>query len=157
MAEPFSPAAARLEERSIPHRVFQHTGPVSSLEQAAQERGEKPEQVIRSLLFHLSEQEYVMVLMPGPGQVPWKALRRFLKQSRVTMANEEELLAVAGCQPGSVNPISINQPVRILIERTILLLDEISIGSCIRGTAIILKPDDLLKALENYEIVDFLN
>jgi prolyl-tRNA synthetase len=127
------------------------------LEQAALEREEQPEQVIRSLLFHLSDQEYVMVLMPGPGQVPWKALRRFLKQSRVTMANEDELQAVAGCQPGSVNPISLNQPVKILIEQTILLMDEISIGSCIRGTAIILKPNDLLKALDHYEIVDFLS
>ena len=61
----------------MPHRTFQHAGPVESLEQAAQERSQRPEQVIRSIVFRLSEDTFLMVLMPGPGQVPWKALRRY--------------------------------------------------------------------------------
>lgn len=150
-----SPAVSRLRQMAIPHRVFKHGGQVNSLEQAALERDQQPEQVIRSLLFHLPDNRFVMVLMPGPGQVPWKSLRRYLNMSRITMASEEELQSVAGCQPGTVNPISVLQEVRILIAAKILDLPEISIGSCVRGLAIIMKPQDLLAAVGKYEVVNF--
>jgi Cys-tRNA(Pro)/Cys-tRNA(Cys) deacylase len=110
MNTPVTPALLELQARSITHRIFQHTGPVESLEQAARERGQRPEQVVRSLVFRRSDHDFVMVLMPGPGQVPWKALRRHFNTSRLTMASEEELLAVTGCRPGTVNPFGLPQP-----------------------------------------------
>jgi len=157
MEQTISPAIKKLQNLAISYRIFQHDGSVASLEQAAEERNQQPEQVIRSLLFHLPEKRYVMVLMPGPGQVPWKSLRSYLGISRITMATHSELLAVTGCHPGSVNPFSITQAIRVLIEAKILNLPEVSIGSCIRGLAIILKPEDMLKAIQTYEIVDFLD
>jgi prolyl-tRNA editing enzyme YbaK/EbsC (Cys-tRNA(Pro) deacylase) len=148
-------AITYLNQLGIPHRVFRHEQPIESLAQAAAERNQLPDQVVRSLLFRLPGEQYLMVLMPGPGQVPWKSLRRQVKQSRLTMATEDEVLQVTGCQPGTVNPFSIQQPVRILIERRLLSLPEVSFGSCERGTAILITPDDLLKAIPEYEIVDF--
>lgn len=155
MNETSSPPITRLTALGIPHRIFRHERPIESLEQAAEERNQLPEQVIRSLLFRLSGEQFLMVLMPGPGQVPWKALRKYMQQSRLTMATPEEVFAVTGCQPGTVNPFSTLQPVRILIERRILSLPDVSFGSCERGMAIIIRSDDLLKALPDYEIVDF--
>lgn len=157
MDQNISSAIARLRELAIPHRVFQHSREVRSLEQAAQERNQRPEQVIRSLLFRLDENNFVMVLMPGPGQVPWKSMRRYLNLSRITMASEAELLTVTGCLPGSVNPIAVLQEVRILVEQTILSFSEISIGSCIRGLAIIMTPQDMLRSIGPYEIVNFID
>jgi hypothetical protein len=46
-----TPVSQALAQMNIPHREFCHPGPVSSLEQAAAERGQQPEQVIRSILF----------------------------------------------------------------------------------------------------------
>ena len=150
-----TPAIAFLRQLEIPHTVFQHTGPVHSLEQAAIERKQRPEQVIRSIVFRLSEDQFVMVLMAGPGQVPWKALRKHFNQSRLTMATEEEVLRVTGCVPGSVNPFALLLPIPVLIDRAILNLSEVSFGSCQRGVAILINPRDLTKALSNYEIIDF--
>ncbi len=152
-----SPAIQYLREREAPHRLFHHSGSIHSLEQAAQERGEQPEQVVRSIVFRLGEDEFVMVLMPGPGQVPWNALRRYLGQSRMTMANEEELLQATGYRPGTVNPFGLPHPMRVLIDQGVLDQPEVSLGSGQRGLAIIMKPADLLAALDTVEIVNFSN
>ena len=69
MSQP--PVAAALAALNIPHRVFRHSGPVHSLAQAAAERNQRPEQVVRSILFRLSEGRYTMVLVAGPAQVSW--------------------------------------------------------------------------------------
>ncbi len=141
--------------QSIPHRVFEHAGAVESLEQAARERDETPQQVIRSILFCVNAGEFVMVLMSGPGQIPWKELRRYLGQNRVSMATEEELLAVTGCRPGTVSPFGLLQPARVLVDRCILDQKEVSLGSCQRGVAIVITPEDLLRAIAQPELVDF--
>ena len=64
--EPPPPVSIALTAANIPHRVFRHSGPVNSLEQAAEERGQQPDQVVRSILFRLGKGHYAMVLMAGP-------------------------------------------------------------------------------------------
>lgn len=150
-----TPAIQYLQTRAIPFHVFQHSGPIHSLEQAAAERAERPEQVVRSIVFRLAAGDYVMVLMAGDQQVPWKSLRQYIGQSRLTMATEAELLEATGCRPGTVNPFGLPRPMRILIEQTILAQAEVSIGSGQRGLAILITPADLTNALDAYEIVDF--
>lgn len=150
-----SPAIEYLESRKVPHRVFKHLTPINSLEQAALERNEQPEQVVRSIVFRLGEGTFLMVLMPGPGQIPWKALRKYLGQSRMTMANEEELLQATGYRPGTVTPFGLPQPMRILIDRGVIQQNEVSLGSGRRGLAIIMNPRDIVGALDQSEIVDF--
>ena len=46
--------ATGLDRAGVPYRFFRHTGVVRSLEQAAMERGQQPQQVVRSLLFRLA-------------------------------------------------------------------------------------------------------
>jgi len=147
------PASMALEKLGIPHTVFQHSGQVNSLEQAAQERNQRPEQVVRSILFRLSGDEYLMALAAGPKQISWKILRKYVGQSRLTMASEEEVLAVTGYRIGTVSPFGLPRPLRILIDQGVLMEDEISIGSGMRKTAIIMKVADLHRALSEAEIV----
>jgi Cys-tRNA(Pro)/Cys-tRNA(Cys) deacylase len=150
-----TPATTFLQQQNIPHRVFIHPGPIDSLELAARERGQQPEQVIRSIVFRVGEAEFVMVLVSGPGQIPWKALRRYLGQNRLTMATEEELLQTTGCRPGTVSPFGLLQPMRVLVDECILKLEEVSLGSCVRGIAVVIKPADLLNAIQQAEVVNF--
>ena len=149
------PVAQALTELQIPHRVFIHTGEVNSLQQAAAERGQQPEQVVRSLLFRIAEGEFAMVLIAGPAQVSWKALRKHFAQSRLTTATEEEVLAVTGYTRGAVAPFGLRQPVRVLIDEGLLAQDVISLGSGVRGSAIILTVADLRRALPDAEVGNF--
>lgn len=150
-----TPAIHYLQERKIPFSIFQHQNPVNSLEQAAGERKQRPQQVVRSIVFRLAEGEYIMVLMPGPGQVPWKALRHYVNQSRISMATLDELLQATGYRPGTVNPFGLPQPMRVLVDQGVLDQPIVSTGSGQPGLAILIKPEDMLTALDQVEVVNF--
>jgi Cys-tRNA(Pro) deacylase len=150
-----TPVSQALTDLSIPHRVFVHPGPVASLEQAAEERGQRPNQVIRSLLFRLGKGDYVMLLVAGPEQVSWPALRQYLGQSRLTTAKTEEVLQVTGYPIGGVAPFGLPQPLRILVDDSVLAEEELSIGSGVRGTTIILKSANLMRGLAGAEVGRF--
>jgi len=150
-----TPAEQALNELEIPHRVFRHAGPVNSLEQAAEERGQTYDQVIRSIVFRLGEGEFILVLIPGPGQISWAALRATLGRSRMTMATREELLEVTGFEPGTVTPFGIKTRLRVLVDESVLAQKEVSLGSGVRGVAIIIQTADLLSGLGEYEVGNF--
>ena len=149
------PVARALSALGIPFQVFRHTASIASLEQAAAERSEAVNQVIRSILFRLGEGNFVMVLMAGPAQISWPALRGYLSQSRVSMASEAEVLAATGYRVGAVSPLGLPQPLRILADESVFAPDEISIGSGERGVAILLRSADLRRALPDIEIGRF--
>jgi prolyl-tRNA editing enzyme YbaK/EbsC (Cys-tRNA(Pro) deacylase) len=124
------------------------------VEQAARERGQKTEQVVRSIVFRLAQNNFAMVLIAGALQVSWPALRNYLGQSRLTMAREEEVLSVTGYPVGAVSPFGLPTPMRILIDQSLLSQEEISIGSGERY-ATVLRTENLLKALGPVEIGAF--
>jgi len=154
MADPI-PAARTLDRLGIPYRLFEHSCPPESFEEAARQRGQSPGQIIRSIVFRLAGGQFIMVLMAGPGQVSWKRIRAHLGTSRITMASEVEVLAVTGFVRGAVTPLGLPNPMRILADESVFVHDEISIGSGVRGVAVILKSTDLQSGLDQFEIGRF--
>lgn len=150
------PVSVALEKLGIPHRVFRHENPVTSLEQAARERNQKPQQVVRSILFRIGANDFIMVLVAGPAQIPWKALRKHLRQSRLTMATEDELLAVTGYRVGTVSPFGLPRQLKVLVDAGVMREEEISLGSGMPGHAIILRSADLRHALPDAEVVSLI-
>lgn len=148
------PVSLALEKMNVPHRVFRHETPVDSFEKAASDRGQRPSQIIRTILFRVTEDEFALVLVAGPGQISWKLLRRILGRSRITMATEEEVLAVTGYRIGTVGPFGLLKQARVLMEAGVLEEEEVSIGSGMRDVAVILKSADLYQALGEVEIVE---
>lgn len=152
-----TPVTQALDDLGIPYRTFRHPGPVKSLEQAAHERGQRPEQVVRSIVFRVAKGEYVMVLVAGAQQVSWPVLRRALGQSRLTMAQESELLSVTGYPVGAVSPFGLPTPMRILADESVFREEEISIGSGVRGTTVIMRSASLRDRLPGLEVGNFVD
>ena len=150
------PISIALEELGVPHKIFRHETPVNSFEQAASDRGQRASQIVRSILFRVSEDEFVMVLVAGPAQVSWKILRKHLGRSRISMATEEEVLAVTGCRIGTVGPFGLQNQLKVLIDAGVMLEEEVSIGSGMRNTAVILKSADMHHALKNADVVSLV-
>jgi Cys-tRNA(Pro)/Cys-tRNA(Cys) deacylase len=150
------PASIALEKLNIPHQIFVHQSPVHSFEQAATDRGQRPEQIVRSILFQVRSDEFLMVLVAGPDQIDWRKLRQLVKRSRLRMASEEEVLEVTGYRVGTVSPFGLPRPLKVLIDASVLKEDEVSIGSGIRNTAIIMKSTDVQHALGNPDVVSLL-
>ena len=149
------PVALALDQLHLPYRLFTHPGPIHSLEQAAQERGHLPDQVVRSIVFRVGKDDFVMVLIAGDRQVAWPTLRKHLGQSRLTMATEAEVKAVTGYVRGAVAPFGLPRPMRILVDDSVFVHAEISLGSGVRGTAVIMQSADLRQALGEVEVGSF--
>ena len=121
--------------------------------EAAEARGLRPEQIVRSLLFRTENGTFVLVLMPGPTQVDWGKLRRHLGVSRVRTAHPQEVDQVTGYPPGAVSPFGLKRSPRILADPHIKDHKEISLGAGIKGAGLILSSQAVFEALEP-ELVD---
>ncbi len=143
-----SPLLAALRAAGVPYRVFVHPEPPRSLARAAQERGQRLEQVVRSILFRDAAHRFVLLLLPGGYRADWPGLRRYLGQRRLTLARPEEVLAVTGYPIGAVGPLGLRQPVRLLADERVFAPEEVSLGSGVRGAAVILRSADLRRVLE---------
>ena len=97
-----------------------------------------------------------MVLMAGPAQIDWKSLRKYVGRSRIRMATEEEVLDVTGYRVGTVSPFGMARPVKVLIDASVLKEQEISIGSGVRNTAILMNSADLRRSLADAEVVSLM-
>ena len=150
------PASIALDELNIPHTIFRHEGSVESYEQAALERNQHVGQVVKSILFRVREDEFALVLVAGPQPISWKILRKLLGRSRISTATEEEVLEITGYRVGTVSPFGLKNQVRVIIEANVLKEEIISTGSGVRNTAIIIKSDDLRRALQDAEVVELL-
>jgi Cys-tRNA(Pro)/Cys-tRNA(Cys) deacylase len=150
-----TPATCALDRLALPYHLFIHAGQPISLEDAARQRGQESCQVIRSILFRHEQEYFVMVLIAGPGQISWKRVRAHLGVSRISMATTSEVRKVTGYEIGTVNPLGLPQPIRILADESVFQPEEISIGSGVRGTAILLSSAHLLQALEGVEVGNF--
>lgn len=150
------PASLELKRLGIPHRIFRHAGVVTSLEQAAVERGQRPAQVVRSILFRIEQDHFVMVLAAGGEQISWRKLRKHLSQNRLTLATDDEVLRITGYAIGSVSPLGLRQHVRILVDRKVLDEEQISIGSGVANTGLIMRSQDLMSALGDAEVLNLV-
>ena len=150
-----SPVALALDRLQLPYRLFTHPGPIHSLAQAAHERGQQPDQVVRSIVFRVGKDDFVMVLIAGERQVAWPVLRKHLGQSRLTLASEAEVKAATGYERGAVSPLGLPRPMRILIDASVFAYAEISLGSGVRGTTVIMQSADVQRALSAAEVGSF--
>lgn len=149
------PASIALDEMDIPHKIYTHDSPVRSIAQAAAERNQDVSQVVRSILFRLSEDEYAMVLVAGPNQISWRYLRRYFRQSRLTMASPEEVLEVTGFEVGTVSPFGLKNEIPIVVDESVFKQQAVSLGSGAKNTAILMTTKNLKKALGEREVGRF--
>jgi Cys-tRNA(Pro)/Cys-tRNA(Cys) deacylase len=150
-----TPATRALDQSSIPYRIFQHQNLPESLELAARERGQVPEQIIRSILFRYAKDQFFLTLVAGPGQISWRKLRAHLGVTRISMASEEQVLTVTGYAVGTVSPFGAPSPLRILCDVNVFKPVEISLGCGLREVAIIMRSADLQRALGKIELGQF--
>jgi Cys-tRNA(Pro) deacylase len=136
MSDVTTPVTEALNELGVDFTFHVHQNPVRSLQQAAQERGLQPDQVVRSLLFRLEDGSFVLVLVSGPDKVDWAQLRQYLGVSRMTTASADEVEEVTGYEPGAVSPFGLRRPLRILADRGIVRHDRISLGAGIPDAGI---------------------
>ncbi len=153
--KPQSKAIEYLENNEIEFELFIHSEKIKSLQDAAKQRGQTEDQVLRSILFRSKDHQFYMIVTTGTQQINWKILRHYLDTNRTTMATEEEVFNETGYKLGTVNPFGLKPEIKIFINKPCLEQNPISIGSGIRGVAIIMSIAELIKALPSAVIENF--
>lgn len=143
-----TPATQALDALGIPYRLFLHSSPVASLEQAALERGLRPEQIVRSLVFRVEHGSFVLILVAGPAQVAWPKLRHHLAVSRITTASASEVILSTGYAVGTVSPLGLASPLPILADRGLTDQEVLSVGAGVPNAGIILRRADLFSVIQ---------
>lgn len=89
---------------------FVQRGPASSLEEAAQNLGVEPREIVKTLVAKAkltqsaNEHSYVVALIPGDKQVDWAKLRRLAGMKKMSMTAPEEAVEATGYHPGTITP-----------------------------------------------------
>jgi len=95
---------------------FVQRGAASSLEEAAENLGVAPREIVKTLVAKAkltqsaTEHSYVIALIPGDRQVDWAKLRRLAGMKKMSMTSPEEAIAATGYHPGTITPFGARTP-----------------------------------------------
>ena len=135
-------ATRAVMESGVDHRLVT-IGHVRSAEEAAAARGIELGQLVKTLVVRRSDDDYVLVLVPGDREIDWPKLRSHVGARRLSMPSADEAFSVTGYVRGTITPFGIARPWPVVMDIRLVDLDEVSIGSGAPGTAIHLSAADL--------------
>jgi Cys-tRNA(Pro)/Cys-tRNA(Cys) deacylase len=110
--------------------------------------GLPPEQVFKTLVARGDKTGIVVACIPGDYEVNLKRLAAVSGNKRVEMVPLKEVLPLTGYIRGGVSPLGMKKKYPTYVDETADLWDKVTISAGIRGTQILLKPTDLLRAAE---------
>lgn len=143
------PLAVRmLEQKKIPHRVFEFDDTIRSAQEVARVTGTPPDQVLKTLVV---EQEPpggkpFLVMMPSSLEIDLKVLAQSLGLKRLRMASHRDAEAHTGLKVGGISALALlGKGFPVLIEETATLFDDVLVSAGQRGWDVRLRLADLLE------------
>jgi Cys-tRNA(Pro)/Cys-tRNA(Cys) deacylase len=143
------PLAIRmLEQKKIPHRVFEFDDTIRSAQEVARVTGTPPDQVLKTLVV---EQEPpggkpFLVMMPSSLEIDLKVLAQSLGLKRLRMASHRDAEAYTGLKVGGISALALlGKGFPVLIEETATLFDDVLVSAGQRGWDVRLRLADLLE------------
>ena len=141
---PIDTSATRfLDAAGIGYSVVEY-GRVSSAEEAAEARGIRLEQLVKTLVVRVEEGEYVLTLVPGDSGLDYKKLRAELGVRRLTMPDPVEAKDATGYERGTITPFGAEGGWPVIIDARLEAMDLVSLGAGVHGAALNLSPSDVI-------------
>jgi Cys-tRNA(Pro)/Cys-tRNA(Cys) deacylase len=142
-----TPAIRFLKQRNIPFKVAEYD-PLEKGAVFASEAIEMPiEKTIKTLVVELSEDGYLIVLMPGNKTISFKRLSRLRGVKRASMASENVAERLTGYRVGGISPFATKQPLFVAMDKELLGFDKVAINGGKRGLMLIMRPLDILETV----------
>jgi Cys-tRNA(Pro)/Cys-tRNA(Cys) deacylase len=134
-----------LENRKIPHTVFELPAEKLGARETAALLGVPPSQVFKTIVVQRASSRVVLVVVPGDREVDLKALAAFLGEKKVHLPSEREAEAITQLQAGGISPLALlNKGFLVIVDRRALDWESIHISGGQRGLNIRLAPQDLI-------------
>ena len=149
---PTTRATEALDAAGVDYTIVEY-GRVSSAEEAAEARGIRLEQLVKTLVVRVEEGEYVLVLIPGDGGLDYRKLRSELGVRRLTMPDPAEAKDATGYERGTITPFGALGDWPVILDRRLEGMDLISLGAGVHGAALNLAPADVI-SLTDASVLD---
>jgi Cys-tRNA(Pro)/Cys-tRNA(Cys) deacylase len=141
-------AARLLDSLGIRYELRQYEVDPEDLaaESVAAKIGMPPEQVFKTLLARGDRNGLCFAVIPGSYELDLKALARATGDRKIDLVPLKEVQPLTGYIRGGVTAMGAKKDLPVFLDETAILWDVISISAGVRGTQIILAPDDYVRA-----------
>ena len=102
---------------------------------------------IKTLVVDLGPKGHALVLMPGDKNLSPKKLAKAFGVKRTTMADTASAERLTGYLVGGISPFGTKQKLPVIMEKCLLKADAVAINAGQRGVMLVLKPEDIVSAL----------
>jgi Cys-tRNA(Pro)/Cys-tRNA(Cys) deacylase len=107
-----------------------------------------PEQVFKTLLARGDRHGLCFAVVPANTELDLKALAAATGDRKMELVAVKELLGLTGYIRGGVTVLGAKKAFPVFADETIQLWDAISISAGVRGTQVILRSEDYLRATQ---------
>jgi Cys-tRNA(Pro)/Cys-tRNA(Cys) deacylase len=103
--------------------------------------------IVKTILFDAKDgSDLFMALVSGNATVKSSVLKKLVGSKNVTLASPERVSETTGYQIGSIPPFGwITSGFRVFIDKALLAVPEVGVGSGQWGVEILLSPSDLVR------------
>ena len=115
-------------------------------ESVAAKIGMPPEQVFKTLVVRGERTGEAFAVIPGNYELDFKLLARTMRDKKVDIVPLKEVQPLTGYIRGGVTALGAKKDFPVFLDETVILYDVISLSAGQRGTQIIIKPDDYVRA-----------
>lgn len=118
-----------------------------SAETVARKIGLPPEQVFKTLVVRGDRGGIYLAVIPGNRELDGKAIARITGDRRVELAPLKDVQPLTGYVRGGVTALGGKKNFPVYVDETVYLFDFISISAGVRGTQILIAPEDYFRAV----------
>jgi Cys-tRNA(Pro)/Cys-tRNA(Cys) deacylase len=117
-----------------------------SAETVARKVGLPPEQVFKTLVVRGDRHGICMAVVAGDAELDLKALAALRGDRKVEPVTLKEVQPLTGYVRGGVTALGAKKAYPVYVDETVILFDVIAVSAGVRGTQVVLAPDDYVRA-----------
>lgn len=117
-----------------------------SAESVAAKIGFPPEQVFKTLVARGDKNGICLAVVPGDAQLDLKALAKLSGDRKAEVVSLKEVQPLTGYIRGGVTALACKKDYPTYVDENVYLFEVISVSAGVRGTQILVAPDDYIAA-----------
>jgi Cys-tRNA(Pro)/Cys-tRNA(Cys) deacylase len=143
-------AARLLETLQVPHEIREYQVDPDDLTagSVAAKIGLPPEQVFKTLVVKGDRAGVCLAVVPGNCELDLRALAKLTGDRRMDLVPLKDVQPLTGYIRGGVTALAGKKEYPVYVDETATLFDVISVSAGVRGSQILLSPDDYLRVVK---------
>lgn len=143
-------AARLLETLQVPHEIREYQVDPDDLTagSVAAKIGLPPEQVFKTLVVKGDRAGVCLAVVPGNCELDLRALAKLTGDRRMNLVSLKEVQPLTGYIRGGVTALAGKKEYPVYVDETATLFEVISVSAGVRGSQILLSPEDYLQVVK---------